>query len=371
MKHISTTPFRRRTISAGQTGPAAVATHACSAASADKWALLRELGTARRAFGVSDRDLTVLQALLSFLPGQELREDLPMIVFPSNARLRERLHDMPESTLRRHIAALVSAGLMQRHDSPNGKRFARRTADGSLSIAFGFDLRTLLVRSTEIFAQAANARAALAECTTYREELVLRLRNFSCIADDPEHISFCDDLRRALRRKLTIDQMQAFMQRIQDLQAMYDVSSTTKTGANDSQNERHIQHSNINQFESKKEAENGSEKDVEISLETVLEAFPDCQAYEPGKITTWAQFVALAYRLCPMMGISPAIWQQAQAMMGVRDAAISVAGVLQMFARIRSPGAYMRSLMEKARKGQYRPTPMIRASLARLQAAGS
>lgn len=368
MNHISSTSFGRRPIAAAQPAPITIP-HASGAPSADKWALLRELGVARRIFGASDRDLTVLQALLSFLPGQDLRADMPLVVFPSNTRLRERLHDMPESTLRRHLAALVTAGLIRRQDSPNGKRFARRDAEGRLALAFGFDLSPLLARRMEIVDAATTVRADAAARHASREALVLQLRDVSCSVTDPEHLAFCEALRRALRRKLTMNELQGFAEDISAIQAMLKPANTQHSSGNDSQNERHIQDSNIYHLESIKEAE--SEEDVFLHLETVLEAFPDCQAYEDGKVTSWMQFVALAHRLYPMMGIQPALWHQALTVMGPRNAAISLAGVLQMFSKIRSPGAYFRSLTEKARNGQFRPTPMVMVSLGRLQGSPS
>ena len=93
----------------------------------DKWALLRDLTIAAEDFGLGHRPLSVLKALLSFWPEREL-PGTPggAIVFPSNRALSERLSGMPESTLRRHLAALTARGIIHRHDSANGKRFARR-----------------------------------------------------------------------------------------------------------------------------------------------------------------------------------------------------------------------------------------------------
>ena len=92
-----------------------------------KWDVLRELAVARQTFALSDRDITVLQALLSFHPATELDLSGPCpVVYPSNKSICERLNGMPCSTMRRHIARLVQSGLILRRDSPNGKRYARR-----------------------------------------------------------------------------------------------------------------------------------------------------------------------------------------------------------------------------------------------------
>lgn len=60
--------------------------------------------------GIQSNSLAVLDALLSFYPENDLRQDVPLIVFPSNAQLSLRAHGMAGSTLRRHLAVLVEAG---------------------------------------------------------------------------------------------------------------------------------------------------------------------------------------------------------------------------------------------------------------------
>ena len=90
--------------------------------------------------GVSERSLSVLNALLTFHPETALTGEDDLIVFPSNDQLSLRAHGMPASTLRRHLAVLVDAGLIVRRDSPNGKRYARKGSAGAIELAFGFDL---------------------------------------------------------------------------------------------------------------------------------------------------------------------------------------------------------------------------------------
>ncbi|MGO6891832.1 plasmid replication protein RepC, partial [Rhizobium johnstonii] len=87
-----------------------------------KWKLFRAICEARPALGVTDRALTVLDALLTFYPDDEISEEKGLIVFPSNAQLSLRARGMTSATLRRHLAVLVEAGLILRKDSPNGKR---------------------------------------------------------------------------------------------------------------------------------------------------------------------------------------------------------------------------------------------------------
>ncbi|NKF32491.1 replication initiation protein RepC, partial [Pseudomonas sp. BGM005] len=106
----------------------------------DKWKVLRDASAAMELLKIQSNSLAVLDALLSFYPDNELRQDAQLIVFPSNAQLALRAHAMAGATLRRHIAILVESGLIVRKDSANGKRFARKGDDGQIENAFGFDL---------------------------------------------------------------------------------------------------------------------------------------------------------------------------------------------------------------------------------------
>ena len=94
-----------------------------------KWRVFRTICTARPMLGVSERALSVLNALLTFHPETTLTGEA-LTVFPSNEQLSLRAHGMPASTLRRHLAVLVDAGLVIRRDSPNGKRYARKGRGG-------------------------------------------------------------------------------------------------------------------------------------------------------------------------------------------------------------------------------------------------
>ena len=138
----------------------------------NKWELLRELSKAQAAFGVSERDLTVLQGLLSFFPDDALGGNAEMVVFPSNKAICERLNGMACSTMRRHIARLVDAGLLMRRDSPNGSGMSASMAK---SVAFGSSIFPLYCRPEE-------ARAA--EAVREAEDRVRRLRRSSLMRRD-------------------------------------------------------------------------------------------------------------------------------------------------------------------------------------------
>src|SRR5271166_3211412 len=157
--HQPTTPFGRRSLTLAQVATQMAASNRPPAKVVDKWQVFRAICTARPKLGVSERALAVLNALLSFYPETTLTGEDDLIVFPSNEQLCLRTHGMPDSTMRRQLAALVDAGLIVRRDSPNGKRYARKGRGGEIERAFGFDLSPLVVRAEEFEALAAAIEA--------------------------------------------------------------------------------------------------------------------------------------------------------------------------------------------------------------------
>lgn len=141
------------------------------------WKIFQAICRARPSLGVTERALSVLNALLTFHPETALTGEDGLVVFPSNQQLSLRAHGMPASTLRRHLAVLVDAGLVIRRDSPNGKRYARKGASGEIELAFGFDLSPLVVRSQEFESLAAEVEAEARAIKLARERITLCRRD--------------------------------------------------------------------------------------------------------------------------------------------------------------------------------------------------
>lgn len=362
----------------------------------NKWELFRELCAGRAAFAVSDRDLTVLDALLSFHKGSTLSDNDSLVVFPSNRALGERAHGMAESTLRRHLAALVGAGLIRRHDSPNGKRYAARGAEGGIARAFGFDLRPLLDRAAEITGAAAEVRAATEHLRRLREEVSLLKRDAVKFAAYGQGAGLPGDwvalqaellaVHRAMRRSLGAEALTGFRDRLAGLlgriRALL-VLVTEETDGNDGSSGRHYSNSNPELHESEPRKEQGGgdpglAPDPELApdhaaaaalaeprlpLALVLKACPDVLPYAEGRVAHWHQFVALMAHLRAMMGVSPDAWAEAQQAMGQANAAITLSCILQRIAGIKNPGGYLRALARKAAAGEFSPGPMVMALL--------
>ena len=370
----------------------------------NKWELLRELSKAQAAFGVTERDLTVMQGLLSFFPDDALGGNAEMVVFPSNKAICERLNGMPCSTMRRHLARLVEAGLLMRRDSPNGKRYVRK--HGEERVAFGFDLSPLYCRTEEIARAAEAVREAEDRVRRLREVVSLMRRDLAALAEFGEEIQpglgLWDQFRdkavltaRALRRKLTLEELSAY--RV-DLEALLDHArnvidgpETEEMDTNGAQFERHHHNSNQESIDLEPALEKGRAAagapdpetdalvaDVEeadtrrvpkIPLHLVIAGCPSLKTFYQGDIRHWHQLFDAACHVRPAMGISASAWEEAQRFMGPEQASIVVVAMLERFADIRSPGGYLRALTSKAAAGEFSCGPMVMALMSRRNAA--
>ncbi|MBP0485005.1 plasmid replication protein RepC [Sagittula salina] len=398
MERLTVTPFGRQAMTAGLLASQAAACAPAEWKSVGKWEIFRALRTGRLAWGVSDRDLTVLNALLTFLPADRLEDDAALVVYPSNRVLAERAHGMAESTLRRHLAALVKTGLICRHDSPNGKRYARRNRAGEVISAFGFDLRPLLVRAPEIVTAAESAQAEAETLRLLRERVVLACRDAVKLllhgrdAGLPGTWDAWDDalrlIQRALRRKLDRNNLAALETATRDVleavtsaltsadetveNAVRPQIDTVKVSGRDAENERHLQNSDKDNLESEPGCEHHVQEHVidkprakipPVPLPLILTACPDIASFSPGSIKDWPDLIAAGERLHRMLGIDGTVWRSALRVMGACDAAVTLACMVQRAGQIQSPGAYLRSLTLKAANGAFSTGPMVMALL--------
>lgn len=394
-----TTPFGRRPMTLAMLASQINAADMEPETATDKWKLYRALCDAREQFGVTDRALAVLNALLSFYPETELGAERNLVVFPSNEMLIARSNGMAPATLRRHLSALVSAGLISRKDSPNGKRYARKNGEGDIQDAFGFSLAPLLARSAEIFAVAARVEVERREARILRERLTLCRRDVAKlletvleegIAGDWEtmHLRYRDIVGRFPRGKDTatvtdcIDEMTAL--RTELLKALEEKINSTKLSSRESRNERHIQNSNyILSTESEpakekmQEAKQGTIAErtasggdghkliTNFALPVVLQACPEIRSYGPdGSVKSWRDLMTAAVTVRTMLGVSPSAYEEACETMGPENAATVIACILERAGNINSAGGYLRNLSSRARRGEFSLGPMV-MSLAR------
>jgi replication initiation protein RepC len=226
---------------------------------ADKWKLYRALCDARPRLGLTDRALALLNALLTFHPGPDLSADQGLVVFPSNSQLSARAHGMAEQTIRRHLAALVDAGIIARKDSANGKRYARRGGEGVIDEAFGFSLAPLLAKAEEIEAIAADVVAERLLLQRLKERFTICRRDVVKLiaaaidegtgGDWETHQLQYRAIVAQLGRKPSAGELAA---RLEEMELLRDgivnqlemLVKRQNTSGNDPQNERHKQNSN-------------------------------------------------------------------------------------------------------------------------------
>lgn len=388
MTYVPVTPFRG-TVTKDHLANDIAVQSAQALPRADKWEVLRELSVAGPRLGVSDRQLTVLQALLSFFPETDLgTEGVSTVVFPSNAAICARLNGMACSTMRRHLSDLVKAGLLVRRDSPNGKRYRTRAGD-----PFGFDLAPLALRFAEICAVAEALRAEAEALHRLRQSVSLMRRDLAALveygAEQRPDMTCWDALSdlarlsaRDLRRKLSQAELGILSNQLEDaLNKARHALEAEYTSITDAENEHHIQISNINvsvlepcfekamgpQVEASIQEEDVAELQglPSIPIGLVLTACAEISVYSDRPLRHWHDLVRAAEVVRPMMGISPSAWAEAVEEMGPEQAAVVVSAMLERFDEIKSPGGYLRHLARKAAKGKFSCGPMIMALMRR------
>lgn len=291
-----TAPFGRRPMTLGMLASQTIAKTVSPDARIDKWKLYRWLCEARPKLGVSDRALSVLNALLSFHPKTELSGNDGLIVFPSNAQLSLRTHGMAETTLRRHLAALVEAGLLTRRDSPNGKRYVRRDQQGSIGEAYGFSLAPLVARAGEIELLAAEVVAERLRLQRLRERVTLVRRDIAKLIETALEDGIAGDWLRyeaeyrqqvqALPRAQPPEILQRVLSslevlRTEVLKCLQEHVNSTNMDGNAGQTERHIQNSQPDStydFEPHFEKKQGGDGDIQPRLSEAAELGVETQS---------------------------------------------------------------------------------------------
>ncbi|VTZ51201.1 putative replication protein C [Methylocella tundrae] len=396
---LSTTPFGRRPYTLAQTQAQIVANECAPDALVRKWLVFDDICAAMAALGLSDRTLAVLKALLSFYRPDTLTGEKPIIVFPSNRALAQRAGGMAEKTLRRHLAILVTLGIILRRDSANGKRYARKGEGGEIAEAFGFDLTPIVARAEEFSQLAAEAAAEQLLLRQLRESITIRRRDIDKMIATGAYEGVPADwngFRKAfvalggrIARTATVEMLEPLAAALESLaNEIRDVLEshvkTSKMTGNDGQNGRHIQNSNKTLF---LESEHGlpishgatnepqpetthppasapqpsTQQKATFPLAMVLDACPDIVEQAPEGIKSWRDLNATAERVRPWIGVSPSAWEEANDILGPTDAAIVLAAILQRGDAIASAGGYLRSLTQKARAGSFSLGPVLMA----------
>lgn len=399
--HI-TTPFGRRPAKLALVKEQFAIAASTPSTRVEKWKVFRDVCETRERFGLQDRAIAVLDALLTFYPDSQLDASNGLVVFPSNAQLSVRAHGITESTLRRQLGALVDAGLIQRRDSPNGKRYAHRSRDGEIEKAYGFDLSPLLTRSTELALLAQDvaaermcfrrAKEALTICRRDVRKLITAAIEEGAPGNwghvETVYIGILDRHPRYPDRgqvEKTLGEMELLREEVINMLEMQE--ETKNMHGNAGPNERHIQNSkpeSINELEPSSEEEQGGnvaeepkaksvagrktkaklEQIKAFPLGMVLRACPQITDYGPvGGIAHWRELMTAAVVVRSMLGVSPSAYEEACSAMGPENAAVAMACILERSNFINSAGGYLRDLTKRSEQGEFSLGPMLMSLL--------
>ena len=387
-----TTPFGRRPMSLALVKRQVAFAKINPGKSADKWKVFRDASAAMKQLGIQPNSLAVLDALLSFHPTTELRQDAQLIVFPSNVQLSLRAHQMAGATVRRHIALLVEAGLIVRKDSANGKRYARKDGAGEIRNAFGFDLSPLLARSEELALMAQQVITERAAFKTAKENLTICRRNVRKLIAAAIEEGADGDWRaieetylavvRRLPRSPSMHELAAILSEMELLQReiinrLENQENIENKSSNDAPIEQHIQNSkpelsidlekiveNGQKFKATSSRQQPSQGLKGLPLDMVLRACPLICDYGPGgQVRNWRDLMSAAVVARSTLGVTPSAYQHACEIMGAENAATSIACILERSNLIASAGGYLRDLTRRAEMGKFSLGSMVMALL--------
>jgi len=326
--------------------------------SPDPWEVFRALRDARACFGLKPGHIQSLQALLSFLrPGQGTT------VFASNVEICRRTGGVDERTLRRHIDRFVELGFIERHNSPNGKRYRVSACDGQ-TLSFGLSLAPMMARAEEVLKAASDLQDTLRDQVFLRKQLLAKL----AIVDttEPDN-AVAQTVRKMLRRKLSATQYQCLIDDIdttlQQMSTAVDTVRPVHLSGNDGQIVRHLSRSE----EVRKESETVADTELP-NLQDLTAACSEAMVYTTAPLATWHDVERHAATLAPMMGIHRQAYEDAGRTLGSRKAAATIFILLQLSNRVRNCAAYFHSITLGRKAGQFRPWRLL-ARMGQQQAA--
>lgn len=274
--------------------------------------------------GISAQVLRTLEALLSFLPPQRNHHT----VFASNVTLLSRMGGMSERSLRRHIEAMCLAGLVQRSDSANRKRFTRFDPVEQRVLRFGLDLTPIFAGFSSLKEQAEEVKRKDSQLRFLKTRL--RAAAARRLLEAPEDQAALDCLKAA-RRNLSADEISKHLDRlptVMDHPALpAELHSSEDLTGSGGQNDRH--HQSLNKEHIDKEV-----------LPVLKDRYPEALIYAEKQIVTERDALIHTRNLAPMMGISSQHFDQAVERHSPMEIVALIWQLLQRGQSIRYPSAY-------------------------------
>jgi replication initiation protein RepC len=125
--------------------------------------------------GLKASEMMLLDTFGAFTQPQDWEEGRRPIVWASNAYLMEQT-GFSLSALKRHARRLADAGVIAFKDSPNGKRWGHRNAEGHIIEAYGYDLAPLAARAEEFEILFGHLKAERQLCARAKRQITITRR---------------------------------------------------------------------------------------------------------------------------------------------------------------------------------------------------
>lgn len=329
--------------------------------------------------GLKAGDMLLLDTLGAFTQVQDWEEGQRPIVWASNAYLMEQT-GFSLSALKRHARRLAEIGVISFKDSPNGKRWGRRDADGRIVEAYGFDLSPLSARVEEFEELQAELQAERELCQRLKRQITVARRMIRARIDAASHAAlrgpwahlsglFEDLLDRLPRRNTaseTLERLLAWFRELQErVEAAYltavraeeGVENTPETIGQVSEKTQEMDPREVisephilittqlnpvtcNRSETEQAAgvvpnappedpvdreledwvaETRKKRGAALDLPTVMQACPEFASWARnmgGYLKDWGDLHRVAGQLRPMIGVSEHAWNLAQDRLG-------------------------------------------------------
>lgn len=380
--------------------------------------------------GLKPGDMMLLDTLGAFTQAQDWESGRRPIVWPSNARLVEQT-GFSLSALKRHTRRLAEKGVIAFKDSPNGKRWGRRDADGVIVEAYGIDLSPLCARAEDFERLHAEIKAERDICQRLKRQITISRRTIRARIEAAHgaamtgpwaqyHGLFQTLLVKLPRRHVPAEALERLLSWFRALQHRVDVAFLSASGTEEAAGNPndhalasvpdaakpdprgvnsgpHIQ--TMNQPESSKgntlqkedpqavappdsQRARNTEQPVTqstknhpmtLKLPLLLQACPEFTTWARdfgGYLRNWGDLHRIAGQLGPMIGVCDRAWQIAQDRLG-RD--VATAAFVLVFEKhcageVTSPSGYLRGMVEKAGAGELHLARSLHGRLRRTAA---
>lgn len=356
----------------------------------DRWQLIDLVTEVRKSLKLTSNDISVLRALVSFLPVPKAERSRELvtpqsltIVFASNKALSHRAGGIDDRVLRHAFRRLQAAGLIRRRDSATGKRFPIRIR-GKIVDAFGLDIAPAFAMAPELIEAVEQQRVETETRNAIRAEIfsVRRATLENARGISTEIFEWFSGMTKVLRRNLGLADLQQMLieakkialeckQSKEPVQSASDPTPTTELGNSDSPQTRNLAHCDANAFPARYNQYTGSDgiiyrhneskkrkynKAYNANAVSIRRCWAHCQeiaAFFPTVPTNPQHMMRVLYDFARMMKIRTEQMAAAAKVMTWTQIAESLDFLAKHALRIGCPSAYFQRMVQDVQQGSH------------------